>query len=233
MSRFGSLNDPQLDAFSFEAYHAAGRYGKLFEFNHLVWDGLKFTSGKNYTASGNIPLSDKRETSFFGNLAVVLFGPTDGTGNPSDFRYKDVDVAEDYLTLAHKEGVLPRRKTQVILEVALPLFSAIGDKKVNHFCSLDELGIVEKESARPSIEKLWTIGTKTEEYYRQWHRGENRHPRAYMTVGDNNSGERIGDPHAIVARSTVPFYQAVGFISITDPANPLLKVLQGKSIKLG
>jgi hypothetical protein len=211
-------------------------FGPDFEFKGST--AMQPMPEKGYTAKSQVPVLYRGSEA--GLLICLLFSHNDGTGSGNID--SSVEIPFEYKFKDKPERVLPRDKSETIVEAMLPLFSFVpGNSKIAKYTvSLEELTV-----RNGGIVKAWDLGLNAEELNFSVHEQVRDHgpgdhiierdpyqrANLFLTVGDNE-GYRFGDPHSIFC--AIPdFCQVVGFLAVNKGKedNPLLPVLNEKGKK--
>jgi hypothetical protein len=244
MRDFGTLKHPNLETLTKVLDQALPTYAAM------LGEGVTFErkdpltrapAKKAYTASTVVPVTyHGREE---GTLYAILFCPGDGTGDGKSIPIGNVHVPPEYHFdyWDKPERVVPRSKghfsgqKRTIIEACLPFYSVLQNTVqpegeiidlpnggvVPFTISLEELGL-----DHGTIIKLWDLGMDQTRYQDREIPVHRANPHIYLTVGTSHTGHRFGDPHAIYAGRHLKTMQMAGFLGVTDPHNPLAKMIE-------
>lgn len=121
------------------------------------------------------------------NAWVIAFRPGDGTGNDSGFAEGSL-ILPEHLSRASSHGDLalyPRPKTGITAEICVPLANAA----FGHFYKITKLGIltVSTQEEGPTVTDAGVYLDDAD---------------SFITLGTDNFGRRVGDPHALFYPAT-------------------------------
>ena len=158
-----------------------------------------------------------------GEMYAIVFLHQDATGDQNTYQLNEIVIPPEFRHKEKPERVIPRAKTGVIAEGFFPLFSMNQRGYVAPFAAhLDELTLDEENRIVP----VFQLGQNRSEYLQAINSGLEIVPKIGLTTGTDKSGRRFGDPHAIYyAMDAYDSVQVVGFLSVKDQANPLMRIL--------
>jgi len=177
---------------------------------------LSLTPNKPNSARTIIPITYAGTK--VGNMYAIVFLQGDGTGDNKTYGLDDIIIPAKFKYDEKPERVIPRAKTGIIAEGFFPLFSMNQYDYITPFAAhLDELTLNKDKVVVPTFQ----LGQNEAEYLRAIDFG-----LIQLTTGMDKSGNRFGDPHAIYyGVEAYDSVQVVGFLPITDSANPLMNLV--------
>lgn len=187
---------------------------------------------RSYTASTiamvNVP--ETRGDGFKPKIYVVAFAAGDGTGDQRHYTLNRVTFPESLQGLIMPEGVIPRRKDDVVMEAAFPLFSIFNGEVYDNAVCLNEIGGSE-EGNKINLVTLARLGVSNPEDF-NW-LFDNRRlppPKVQLTTGFSRSGFKFGSPHAIHYpcrdKTRLDLLQVVGFLGFSSSKSKLCRMVE-------
>lgn len=263
------MNEKELEFIADEISKSLGRYEA-----HLRLNGVNVTFGNSSDINGLNKLvgpiespKNKPNTArtvlpvYYGksnvaDLYAIVFGPGDGTGDPSTFKLDEVEIPEKYRFEEKPERVLPREK-KCEVEYALPLCTIVNKQVVlRNVATLDELCIVDDITREPLseleieepeggllVENAYRLGLAKNEFKKMIDSAVGRVPVApavWMTTGYRRDGTRFGHHHAMYLPKDISelaedfhvklaedVYVIMGFFAIEKQGMHIVERLEG------
>ena len=195
------------------------------EFSKFRFDGrieqFRLTPDKPNTARTSVPV--KFEGKHFGNMAVVMFQPGDGTGNFDRCQPGSLTLPLEYVFTEKPERVFPRVKSG-LAEGYFPLFSQTSDGICLYGVGcLDILTVIPTEQR---LVKCWGLGNGLGIF-----RGHISSQKSLSSIQPQftyrNTEPSFGNPHAIFygARTIAPALQIAGFLEINNNEQSAQKLM--------
>jgi len=200
---------------------------------------LELTPHKNYTARIDVPLQYNSRNA--GKVTVILFSRGDATGEQSE-RYNLTNVSVPFPLHESERGkleptsLIPRSKQGIHEEVLFPFFTIYGGDVFSNAVCLDELALRTNSEKKMRVSVSAHLGMPSIEEFNKYLLERHNQmsplpPKIQYTLG-YDGGTRLGDPHAIMYPSLGMLretYQIVGFLTMKDPDDPLINVIEPKS----
>lgn len=180
---------------------------------------LELTPDKPNSARSDTPVKHLGEVA--GTLFVIAFAPDDGTGDYNSFPAGTLNTGKYPVDSKYS----PRKKAGAHSEAHISLVSKLVDAPAQDpelFAGhLDVLGVVTNPMGG-TITRLGHVGQDAQAYKRTMEQALPARPNVTLTTGyrgvldtiEGRTGDRFGDPHAIL-NNTPNTVQVAGFIAIS------------------
>lgn len=179
---------------------------------------FKLTPDRPYLARADIDIMVGNDQLKLITLAMM---DGDGTGNESSYKAETLTIPAKFRNLGI--GAVPRRKTSISVEGAIPLFTfnPSGDRVKMFDSTLLELWLQDAHRVTDIAQLTAPFDSPVK---------SDGNPHIYYTVWHDRGGVRFGDPHAIAVPQGSQMIQVISFLAAEDTRGNVFDLLNNKGM---